>query len=480
MDYSYQIFLLIPIVNFALNFLKKDRGQIDVQYSLNISKLFSIIFLAILIGVSTRGNDKLLSLVSFSDHFNLQFYFGSQSVLIAYAIAVLWIAVIFYAEIIFKARDDKYELTSFLTYLPISIAAITFINFAFTIYAAIFAYSIAIFLFSITFLSNLTEKKSKIALINVILFLFQILILFVILTLANKYSIVPGKDSDLNPLAHSSKKVSLLIFVLFLVSMLINYVNPILFIFRKKVRSESFNILNGFVINFCVAQMLFLKFMAGTFFGIGIFSDLLSGVFMSAVQITFISSIVVSATLLILTKNIVKIFFLILYNLASVAFLMMFVDLFQDGKIGQDIIFTFILLIILFFIAINNLVIYIDKVGQAVSSPGFLFHSKVNLAIVAFCFLSAASLIPPTMLTSIKVISMNNLLHFNTTSLVIIVNSIVVFLVGLKIIISSLQTIEEGGKEVEINNEEKNDFFSQLTLTPSVIIFIIILSVFLI
>ena len=75
MDYLYKVFLLIPLVNFLLIFLKKNNNEIDMRFSLNISKLFCLIFLAFLIGISTRQGINIENLFYFNEYLTLKFIF---------------------------------------------------------------------------------------------------------------------------------------------------------------------------------------------------------------------------------------------------------------------------------------------------------------------------------------------------------------------------------------------------------------------
>ncbi len=485
MDYLYQIFLLLPLLNFLVIFLKKGEGEIDMNFSLSVSKLLSLISLAFLIGISTRQNVNITSLFSFNEYFTLKFIFNKGSILIAYAIAIMWVSLLFYVEKIHEVKGLYYDINSFLKYLPISILAINMLNFSFTIYSAIFFYSIAILLFLIILLKHLTSVSPGREIFYKAFFLSQILMLFVVLVLAGKYSAVVDAANGTFPLEHSSRKASSLIFGLLCTILLVNFIAPIFYIFRNKVNNENFNILTGFFINFGIAQILFLKYLAEIFFGIGIFSDLLGSYAISIVQTTFICSIIASLVLLVFTKNISKIFFLILYNQISLTMLAVFVDFMQDGVLTSGLIFAFIMFIVLFFMVLNNLILYMECLKISDLSGSFS-HFKINIIIVGFCFLNLASLFPPAVLNSVDLILLTRELKFNTTTLVIVTNSVVLLLIGLKILLPTLQfdgRDEEGERDDDLADQQeagKIDFSSKLTLTPAVIMFTMAISSFLI
>ncbi len=480
MDYLYKIFLLIPLLNFIVIFLKKEEGEIDLEFTFSLSKLFSLIFLAFLIGISTRDSLSTYSLLTFNSHLNLQFNFTSGSILIAYAISIIWIALAFYTQRAHEVQESNQGITAFLKYLPLSIWAINMANFSLNLYTSIVTYSISICLFLTILLQHISTKDLKKLQLYKIFFFFQILILFAVLVIATKYTSLPKIIDGSFPLEQSSQKVSLLILILLLTSLILSFIFPIFYIFRNKIDHENYNILTGFFINFAIAKLLFLKFIAQEFFGIGIFSYIVSGHFTSIIQTTLICSIIASLALLILTKNIKSILFLIIYNQLSLNFLLIFIDFLQDGKSVNSLIFSFILFMPLFFMVLNNFMIYMQKTNCE-EFLGSFSSFKINTILAVFCFLSLSSLTPPAMLSSIDMILLTKDLKFNTTMVIIFANALVLLLIGLKIILPSFQDFTKEDKDTFDQEDVKEiDFSSSMTLTPAVIMFIMVVSSFLI
>ncbi len=477
MEYLYKTFLLIPLINYLALFVKRNNEEIDINFSLNISKLSSLVFLAFLIGISTKTSDKIYSLFAFNQFLDLKFYFDSGSILISYAIALAWISLIFYIEYFLINEKLSRNSGSFVKYLPLSIALTNMLNFALTIHSAVFAYSILIFLFLAILLKSITQESVRKSSFSITFFLSQILLLFVILVIAGKYSSVPDLVNITYPIISSSKNVTLFLLLAVFALLLANFLMPIFYLFRNKVDNQNPNIINAFVLNFCLAQMLFFKFAVQKFFSIGIFSDFLLSGFISVAQTALILSMIVSLVLIFLLKDITKIFFLILYNQFSLYFLMIFIDYSYLGQGIAKIIATFTIFSCLLFMIFNNIVIYMQKLNKKDLTNAFS-NFKINILILIFCFLNLGSLLPPSAPNIINFLLLNQELNHNTTNLVVIINSLILLMVGLKISFSAFKSEEMTKNTGESNDKEakKIDFSSSLTLTPlaiSVIIFIL-------
>lgn len=180
---------------------------------------------------------------------------------------------------------------------------------------------------------------------------------------------------------------------------------------------------------------------------------------------------ILSIVLVLLTKDIARVLFFILWNQALVSFMVIFSDLSVDGILSCKVIAAFVITMLVLFMVINNIILYIKN-----NAATQISHFKINIAIFLFIIFSASFIVPPGF---VIISSMFEFMDFDFYFLTIIVNSLLLILVALKISMSFFRIYESENQEgsIDRNLSEKS---LQLILTPLVVILIMIVTSFLI
>ncbi len=469
------IFTLLPFLNFLTLFLKKENNEICQKFSYQISKIFAISSIAILISFLSKFEIPPFEFLKFNSEISFFIEIHKSNVFKLFLVSLIWLFSIYYFQAFLSFQDLKTrnENQNFIKFLPIFIGFLNIIILSKNLPTLLFSYGFLSIICAFIFQKYLLIEKNQKSQIFINLFFLEIILSFIFLTLVVNFS--NSSEFLKNGLAISANKInSFLIFLSFFLMIFSTISLPAFLLFYKNI---NFKLLINFLI-----LILFFGFAKITIFttiisksiSIGLFSIFINQFYSLLIEIIFAISIIFSLILIIFTTDFKKTFLYLFFNQLNCTFLAIFIILKSD-KIGfEQVFYNFILLIILTFVILQNFILYL-KNSQNKEFDGIFYKLKITISLLIFALLNFASILPPLILQNYSLIKIFYQNQFFVSILIFFINSIGILLFSYKLIFATFS------KEIAKNNEndiilaKKIDFSSQLSLTAFCIAFIIVL-----
>ncbi len=474
------LFVLAPLVNFLVLFIKKEGGFCDQKFAFLSSKILAIISFILLFGIYKNSpiNFELIKVVP---QISFQFLIDKHAIKYLFLTNAIWIFSLFYfSEALFfnlsqsSSRKSNSNISlgdlNFITLLPITIFFINIIIISANLNSIFTCVSLFYLVFIIIcqkfIIKNNKNKGAKIFLFAFILELlaFSFLAIFLIF-LPSQYGFVEnGSQISINNF-ETMVLIFLLLFFCFspsLIALILGNKNNM-----AHKNSQIFLLVLFFYL--ILKIFLFIKIIT-QIFSVGLFSTILPQYIDIFIEIILGTIILYGLFCLLFSQNFLEIFILLLINQFYFIVLAIFILLSCDNlqKLDQILIDSALKIFILY-LSLNNLIIYL-KNAKNKSLEGVFYNLKISISLLIFALISCAILLFPNIIFIFKLIATSYKNGFFISVLIIILNIFTILLFSYKLIYPTFLRSNIKYFESDINLAKKIDLSSGLSLTGVIIL----------
>lgn len=462
--------IFLPFCNFLLIFIKKTDGEIDQIFAHTISKICSVIFIAILLGL-VQNQDMPLYLSSHNHHFDLILKANTQNLKQLFTIGAIWLLLSFYHYRFSIVTSEKNS--QFIIFLPL---AITFLNISIlaqNLNSLFFAQFLIILLFSFIFCKffhdNPTKSRQKGQILFIFIIFFEIIAFFLLIITLNHYFNSPILNSGINK--NFNPKIPLL---LFLFSIFSSIFSLAFFLYQKRLKFTSTNLFSSLIFTFFLPKIIILSKISAKILPFSLISLYFGQNFVIFLEILFAGAIISTLILILFSRDFYATLFYLILNQSTLALLAIFIRSCAEISPSPQIFSNFALNITLIFFIFSNITIYFQK-SQKKRLDGIFPDFKITISLLIFALLNCAAILPPfgSEIAFLAKISLKNQLFI--TFLTIFINSVGLIMFTYKLISPSFQLVEGETVPHDQNLAKKIDFSSQLSLTACIICVIMLL-----
>ena len=437
-----------------------------LQFGWNLGKIFSVLFLANLIGLySTLETESVyVSLVRISPELSLGFFVDKIVLGFLFLLSFLWLIFVFYSRRFLDLFELKnsYQFQSFFISI---IASINFIILSKNLLTLLLFYNLLILLsyfFAVKFL-----HKAETIFSRLFMFLLYLESVFFFLAIVATYKFSSSIEfSNTQIIADNFDPTKYrLLFLLFVAGLFASVLAPFYLLYRSQINLEPLILYVFFFLGYAISSLLIFIRIIASIFGTKTFSLILGQVGFGFFEIVFLLNILLASGLLLMSKGIKSSFFYLFFQqLTFVLFSIFFFENFSPSRVYIALC-SFLLEFTLLFLAISNLILYLTQ-AQNKNLDGLFYKLIVTCSLLLFALGSMAGIAPSIGLVEKFFLFKTAISEKQYLSLsILITNSLSLLLFGFKIFRPLFWRQVDGQNEADNELAKNIDFDSSLILT---------------
>lgn len=381
----------LPLLNcLLLHFFADSSGLVNF-----ISKLFPIIFLTTLIGIlgSIKYDNNSLTIFKAAPEISLSFAVNHLALGFLFLLNFIWIIFTYYSYQFIKVTNGKYG-EDFKMFFALIIALLNLIIISKNLVSILFFYSCLIMschFFAVKFLSKKDDKFAKF--FTALLYLesaFFFLAIVATYKFAGKIDFSNG--GILAEIADHKSEKYLIILLLYLLGLFFSVLLP-LYLFYRNINFDPLVIYVLFLLAYAFSSIyIFIKLLF-FIFGIKIFALVLSKSVFIALEWVLLINMAISCAMLLWNKNLKSLFFYLFFSQFVFMLFAMFIFALYDPQKLYLAPFSFILSLTLIFLALSNIILYINK-AEKKSIEGLFYDLRVSSSLLLFSIMNIIGFAP--------------------------------------------------------------------------------------
>lgn len=382
--------ILIPIINALIIGIKYDGSQEKSVLVDLSSKIFPILFCAILFGLLRNYKNNYFEIIEFNSLLTFGFEATKSSIKQIFILAFLWLIFMFYSDkFLLLVKQNSAQLKLFLT---IFIALLNLIILSSNLITMLFCYSLLVLFFIFLFNKKLLKTDNKLSYIFIFLTIFEVILLLLAIIMTAQFSndIAFAKDGVA---ISASKTQTLFILALYLGAMLTTILTASYLLFCNNFHFDSLYNYLVWPLFYGFAKLFIFSKIITQIFGLGLFSNLIPHSIVNFIEFVFLINILLTLGFMLFSKNFKSIFLHLFFNQLNFAFLTIFVFAVGDEGNISNVVIAFMLAITLIFIGFSNLVLYLTK-AENKDFGGLFYDLKITISLMIFGLLSFAGIAP--------------------------------------------------------------------------------------
>ncbi len=472
---QFLLFLIsvIPITNYVVLSLCKDSYKL-----VNIvSKFLPILFFLHLVGLANnldRGEVYIQFIETVRGIF-LSFMVNQVTLKFLFLLNFIWIVFVFYSHRFLRLTEDKL-ISQFKVFFAIAVALVNLILIAQNLLSTLFFYNCLVLLCHFFAIKFLHKKETKFSYIFTFLRYLESLLFFLAIVATYKFGgridfIDSGVFSD--RLNHSKLFILL---ALYLGGLFLSMSVPSYLLYRNS-NINPLIIYALFFVSYAFSSFyIFIKIVI-FIFGLDYFSQSVLSIGFRYFELVFLSNLLISGVLLLISKNLKSSFFYLFFNQFIFALFAIFCfAIFDESKIYLSL-FSFLLSITLVFLCLSNMILYVEK-AEDKSIKGLFYKLKITSILLIFSLANLIGVVPGIGILEkfflLKILLKKKLI---LGGLIFLTNSTILILFACRLVFLLLYKQESQQSESDFTLAKVIDFDSSLILTALITAIIIFLAI---